>query len=115
MPKLHRLTHADFTALKTLRRENGKFFTLAVSHSPHKKAQFACVVSKKTALRANERNLIKRRSYAAIRENLPREGFAYVFTAKSSAKEATFAEIADDVTHLFEKALAGLKRVPELQ
>ena len=115
MPKLYRLSRADFTSLRTLRKEHGSFFTLTISKSPDNKPRFACVVSKKTAHRASARNLIKRRCRAAIRKRPVKVPFAFVFTAKRSANEASYREISDDVTALFVKGIASLKGSSELQ
>ena len=110
-----RLSREDFSALVTLRREHGKFFTLTIAKSPDNKPRSACVVSKKTANKAHDRNLIKRRCRAVIRDASVKHPFALVFTAKRSAREATFADVSLDVTSLLNKASAGLKVPAELQ
>jgi ribonuclease P protein component len=115
MPKIYRLSRADFSSLRTLRKEYGSFFTLTISKSPDNKPRFACVVSKKVARKAHDRNLIKRRCRAALREVSLKAPLAFVFTGKRSAEGATYVEISDDVKSLFVKALASLKVSPELQ
>ena len=114
MRRTDRLARADFSSLKVFFKESGKFFTLTVAKAHDEGAKFACVVSKKTAHRAHERNLIKRRCRAAIREvSLPSAYF--IFTAKKSARTADFAEILADVRNVVVKASASLKEYAELQ
>jgi ribonuclease P protein component len=115
MTKAYRLSRADFSSLKTLRKEQGKLFVLSVAKSPDNKPRFTCVVSKKIAHKAHERNLIKRRTRAAFREISPIAPLAYVFSAKRAAKDIAYAEVSLDVKCLVEKSLAGLKGVSELQ
>jgi|GEM_PF-1686589 len=113
--QLLRLSRADFSAIRPFLKEHGKLFTLTVAKSPDNKPRFACVVSKKVARRANQRNLIKRRCRAAIRVAAPQPPYAFVFTAKKGATESDYPQIADEVNSLFVKAAASLKRTPELQ
>jgi ribonuclease P protein component len=102
MPRKHRLSRADFSSIRQPRRIHGALFILSVSNVPEMKMKFACVVSKKVALRANVRNLIKRRCRAAFRSHISSLGDErqFVFTAKSRAKEASYADIAGDVKTL---------------
>jgi len=111
MTKIYRLSRADFSSLNPFLKEGGRFFTLTVAKSSDGQPHFACIVSKKTAHRAHERNRIKRRCRAAVREISPREPFAFVFTAKRSALDAEYAEILTDVRSLFVKVSPGLKGV----
>src|ERR1700733_3135820 len=106
MPKTSRLSRADFTSLGSSRRVHGSFFVLAVSNTPEMKLKFACVVSKKVALRANVRNLIKRRCRAVFRvelAHLPSDR-QFIFTAKKQAKGASFPEIKADIAKLLAQA-----------
>ena len=63
------------------------------------------VVSTKVSKRANVRNLIKRRMRAAIREYLPRlSDVDIAFMARSESKDMTYAQIADSMRAVLEKA-----------
>ncbi len=105
MPKPRRLTRSDFLTLKPIRRENGTFFTLAIGQSELEMAKFACIVSKKVALRANVRNLIKRRCRASFREVMnDAKHKKLIFTAKKTAKNASFEEIRNDIKFLMKRA-----------
>ena len=102
MPKINRLTRADFESIKAVRRVHGSFFTLSIS-SGGGALKCACVVSKKVALRANARNLIKRRFRAIIRSYMAEHAISpatLVITAKKQAKDATFDQIKKDITQL---------------
>lgn len=63
--------------------------------------KFACVVSKKVASKAVERNLIKRRSRAALQKHLTGTApGSYVFYAKKDAAGASFASVEKDIKNL---------------
>jgi ribonuclease P protein component len=115
MTKVYRLSRADFLELSPFIKEQGKLFVLAVSKSPDTKPRFACVVSKKTARKAHERNQIKRRFRAALREVGLKGPFAFVFTAKRSAFGADYGAVLQDVHSLIVKVSPSLKGVAELQ
>ena len=106
MPKKNRLARADFKTSGPAKRVHGAFFTLSVYLSGHK-TQIAEVVSKKVALRAHDRNLIKRRLRAIIRvfgvQNL-RSG-KFIFTAKPSSKEASYQELNADIGKILKQVL----------
>jgi ribonuclease P protein component len=108
---LARLTRSDFLTLKTLKKEQGRFFILTLSKYPGNKPKFASVVSKKTAHRANVRNTIKRRLRALVREIGLISPLAYVFTAKRSAADASFQEIRADVENLLVKVEKDIRLV----
>jgi ribonuclease P protein component len=103
MPKKNRLTRADLENLSVVRREHGAYFTLSIGKSEKGgESACACVVSKKIALRAHDRVLIKRRCRAAIRPLISAvpQGESLVFTAKKAAKGATFRDIERDIQQL---------------
>ena len=110
MPKTSRLSRADIVSLKPLRREHGQFFTLTIG-TPRPSAQggpalggkFATVVSKKVAIRANKRNLIKRRLRSALRAAHLSVPYDMIFTAKRAAAEASYADILADVQALMNR------------
>lgn len=95
-------------AHEPVRRMHGRFFSLTTNASLGAKAsQAACVVSKKVSPRATARNLIKRRCRAALAPLLRGhpEPVRIILTAKRAAAGATYAELAEDVRELFERAL----------
>jgi len=106
MTQKNSLSRADFARIAgtKLKREHGKFFALVkgapVAHMDV--LRIACVVSTKTAKRAVERNLIKRRCKAAAREAVAggAEKNSYIFYAKPAARMASYEEIKKDITSL---------------
>ena len=106
MRRKNSLTSVEFMTFKATRRINGRFFTLLIGPAFADRLKYACVVSKKVARKAVSRNLIKRRCREAIRGEhtegaKPR---SLVFYAKSSATEASFADVREDVKSLLSSA-----------
>ncbi len=106
---IDRLGRADFKTIRPFAKEGGRFFVLTIAKNADNKPKFATVVSKKVALRANVRNLIRRRLRSALREVAPKLPYSFVFTAKSRATEADYQEIRAEVSSLVVKATAGFK------
>ena len=105
MPRNKRLTRADLSLLlkaKT-RRVNGQYFTLSVlPRLEEKGSKVTCVVSKKVARRAVDRNTIKRRAREAMRpilEQITTPAF-FMLYAKREALGAISQEITQDVKKL---------------
>lgn len=104
MPKKHRLTHADFSEFKRPRRESGGYFIVSYTERLGSKPKFACVVSKKISPKATERNTIRRRVMAVLRDiSASMPGGIYVFTAKKDVKLANFQDILEDLTKIVSK------------
>lgn len=101
MPKKNRLTGAEIRELRSPRRLHGGFFSVSISASRTGSAQFACVVSKKVAMKAVTRNLIRRRCRAVLEKSaqLTPPG-VYLFLAKKDAAKATYQELAHDIEAL---------------
>jgi ribonuclease P protein component len=112
MPKHQRLSRADFASISAARSRRffGTYFSLSVGPLPSgavaQGPKCACVVSKKVAKNATDRNLIKRRCREACRTVLAigKHGLqnhaSLVFYAKKEAKGAPFKEIEKDVMNL---------------
>jgi len=96
MPKDIRLTRKDSLRLKG-RRLHGEFFIAIVSSGPRTKV--ACIVTKKIAAKASARNLIKRRTRAAIPKTLPK-GTVFILQAKREAAGASFTEMQLDIERI---------------
>ncbi|MDO8561991.1 MAG: ribonuclease P protein component [bacterium] len=116
MPKKHGISHSDhkLAANSHLRRKRGAYFILSygvLAGGRSKNTQIACVVSKKTAARAVDRNLIKRRCRAAARNLLAdiKKPLAFIFYANRNAKGASFAEIKQDVDELMWEAMRAVQ------
>lgn len=106
--KKHALSRADFARLqrKTERRVHGKFFSVVVAtREKEEGSKFACVVSKKVARKAADRNRIKRACRAAIRAALPDSGRArsFAFYAKQGAAAAANADVSREIAFLMHK------------
>lgn len=89
--------------MRGFRRVHGTLFSLSFGILPERTSPgFACVVSAKTAPRANVRNRIKRQARAAAQHGLPRlaSGTALVFYAKKPAADAGAAEIRAEILSL---------------
>lgn len=106
MPRKNRLTRADFNLLLKVktRRINGVFFTVTIAPLPdalHSKA--SCVVSKKIARRAVDRNTIKRRCREAVHPFLSvlKKPVMLMFYAKKESLGAPFQVVNEDVTKIF--------------
>lgn len=115
MPRKNSLTHADFVRVEQakFRRERDSLFILSYGTLVGQKLgelKAACVVSKKTAARAVDRNLIKRRWRDAMRGNLhiPTPS-ALVFYAMKGAKGASYADIKSNVDGLIARASEKLR------
>ncbi|MEK7106935.1 MAG: ribonuclease P protein component [Patescibacteria group bacterium] len=116
MPRKYTLSHADFVRAEKakFRRERGELFILsfgALDGQKTAETKASCVVSKKTAARAVDRNSIKRRWREAMRECLSSapSPCVLIFYAMRPAKGASFAEIKKDVAALVARAAAKLR------
>ncbi|HEY4514038.1 MAG TPA: ribonuclease P protein component [Candidatus Paceibacterota bacterium] len=109
MSQKNSLSRADIIKVLGARgkREHGKLFSLVsgAHGSPTNLLKIACVVSGKTARRAVDRNLIKRRCRAAAKTILARDhkANAYIFYARPSALSATYDDIKKDILNLINK------------
>ena len=66
-------------------------------------ARATVVVSKKVSNKAVDRNLIKRRARATLRKP-PLPSRSLIFTAKKGARDASYQDIARDITDLVSRA-----------
>lgn len=100
MPKKHRLTGTEIRAIKSARRLHGKLFSL--SYSPGgAHPRFSFVVSKKVAVRAVDRNLIKRRSRAITNTHVKKLApGAYVLSAKREAAGSAYTMMRSDIADI---------------
>ncbi len=109
MPKGTRLSRNDFKQFsRTSRRIAGRYFTLVVSFGATGSGpKAACVVTKKIAARAVDRNLIKRRARAALHKALcdVKDPLMLAFYAKKEARDAPFPSISEDVQNLIMRAI----------
>lgn len=106
MSARYRLSRHDFTRLQTKRRVSGVYITLAIGVVPGRsRSGFACVVSKKAARHAVDRNRIKRRVRAIFREIYPSftPGMVVVAYAKNGSSRTTMVQLRDDIHTLLSK------------
>lgn len=103
MPTKFRLTRADFKLFSSqnTRRIRGVYFTLSIFPLPaNTPPKAACIVSKKVARKAAERNLIKRRYRAILQTLIPqvKQPLALAFYTNSSSSKAAFEQLSTDIT-----------------
>lgn len=99
--KYHRLSTADFKTFRPARRAYAARTTLSIAPSIDGRVRAAFVVSKKVSAKAAVRNRVKRRLREALRSlPVPTRALTLVFTAKRSAADASYADIATDVQEL---------------
>ena len=103
MPKKQRITRKDFPHAKGMHRVAGEFFWALVA--PASSPKSTCVVSKKVAALASERNLIKRRARAVLSgEMKSMRPFLVIMHAKREARGAKFSELRLDIRAILKKA-----------
>lgn len=101
MPSPHRLSRLDFNHFKVERRLSGAFLSLGVGVvSQRIRGGFACVVSKKVARKAVDRNRIKRRVRAIMREVTLSGPLVVIVYAKPGASHATMQDLREDIMAL---------------
>ncbi len=104
MPKKYRLSRAEFLRLPKAgsKRAHGEYFSLTLSPLPNGGPKTACVVSKKIAARAVDRNRIQRRCREVVRSYIGKIGkpLALVFYGKRGAAAASFANTKKDIESL---------------
>lgn len=85
-----------------MRHLSGVYYALAVQALPDSGPKFTCVVSKKTAPRAVDRNLVKRKCLSILRAAIRGETrpLAFIVRAKPSALHARHTELKDDLHSL---------------
>lgn len=104
MPSRFRLTRADFAGMRGFKRLHGRFFSLSFGELPGRGPGAACVVSKKVAARAVERNRIKRRCRSVLGRLMHAASPVFVLIAKKGAGEASFADVSADIESLIARA-----------
>lgn len=103
MPKKSRLTGAEIRSIRSPRRIHGGYFSLSISASTADAARFACVVSKKVAMRAVDRNLLKRRCREIVAKHLSGlPSGSYLLYAKKGAPAAAYKDLERDIMHMLE-------------
>lgn len=105
LPKAERLTTED---IKALAQGKSVFGTLvSLRFVPADKTKFAVAVSKKVAARAVDRNRIRRRVYAIVKNTKAtfNKAFFVMLSPKKECLTAPKEAIGEDITRLFNKAL----------
>lgn len=106
MPAKYRLSRADFQNMRAFKRVPGSFFSLSYGTIPGRTASgAACIVSTKAAVRAVDRNTIKRRVRALLVDFVKTapSPVVVIVHAKKAAAEASFADIQKELGNLFSK------------
>jgi len=92
--------------IRALKTVSSRFFTMRHISSGGGACRFSCTISKKVLSKATERNRVKRRVRAALKEVLPVEG-VYVIQIKPPAVDAPYTTLTQEGRHLFNKLLGG--------
>ena len=111
MPKKQRLSRVDLSTINVARSRRffGTYFTMSISprkvESSKNEPKFACVVSKKIAAHAADRNRIRRLCREAFRSaaGAAHKAQAHIFYAKKESKTATFHDVTADVKSLLSR------------
>lgn len=108
LPKEHRLTKKqDFAAVRKHGRSFfSSLFRVSVRPSKGEHSRFAVVVSTKVSKKATDRNRLRRQIREVVRAQLPKIGTGYdvVISVRSSARDASFAKLSEELDTLFKKA-----------
>ena len=104
MPHKSRLSHAEMASQRGAKRLQGNLFSLSTFSLSGGDAKFTCVVSKKVAQKAVDRNRLKRQCREVVRPLMKRvqHPLALVLTAKKSAATAPFSAIREDIERLIQ-------------
>ena len=109
MPAKFRLKRADFKLFlgQKAHRTRGAFFTVSVVSAPSGSGTKAgCVVSKKTARHATDRNRIKRICREVVRAILNKieEPVVFVLHAHPASISATHEDLSGDIKQVLQSA-----------
>lgn len=97
--KRDRMTASEFsTFYADARPYHGTYLTLRTTASDA--LRVAAVAPKKLYRRAVDRNRVRRRLYALLRECVPDESRAYIVVAKDGVLTASTDELREDLTSL---------------
>lgn len=107
MPPKHRLTRADFKLFPSQksRRTRGVYVTLSITPLPvGTPPKVACIVSKKAAKKAVDRNRIKRRVRAILQPLMSqiKGSVALAFYANNATNKATSGDVSNDIMRLLQ-------------
>lgn len=107
MPKRLRLDRAEIEAILSQRprRIHGALFSLVYAPvKPNETGKYACVVSKKVANKAVDRNRIRRRCYSVLRRNQDtiQPGLHVLLYAKKEACHSTFQSFETGLLRLIQ-------------
>ncbi|HXK40463.1 MAG TPA: ribonuclease P protein component [Candidatus Paceibacterota bacterium] len=115
LPKRRRLTRHNFPSRsRTGSVFHTKHLTLRVTPSSVSGFRVSVVVSKKTARRAVDRNLVKRRVYDSVARSPESPSASYVFFAKAGASVIPFRELNEEVGELLRAARAAIVKPSRL-
>lgn len=103
VPKRQRLSRADFERVLTRgKRLHGTNLTLIVLAAPQHKC--GVVVGKKTARKANARNLLRRRVYSVCAQHLPTLPLLHIAVlTRPSVSALSYSALKEELGALFAK------------
>lgn len=107
MPAQYRLSRVEFARMQGFKRLSGTLFSLSWGVLDGRQTPGgACVISAKTAPRANVRNTVKRRCRTVLLPVLKelKEPIVFVCHAKKGVATASMREIRADITGLIRRA-----------
>ena len=103
LPRHSRLTRKGFAGFAPRRRASGAHISLSFAPARHGAAGCAVIVSKKTARRAVDRVLLKRRLKSIVRAWCSPE-YAFVVYARAGILALSYAELKKELEGLLRQA-----------
>lgn len=99
LPKQERLTKTDFVGIRPRIVLRGTFLDISVI--PSTASRFACVITKKRVKRAVDRNRIKRKIYAIVREVKPKNPHLVILYPKINTLKGDYTHIQKEISEAF--------------
>jgi ribonuclease P protein component len=99
LPKSKRLTKKDFVNAPPKKTIRGTHFDVAISKSNVSK--FACVISKKRFKLAVDRNRVKRKTFALLKEIHPNSSHSIIIYPKQTVLDTKTDTLKEEMKNLF--------------
>jgi ribonuclease P protein component len=101
LPKKERLTTFDFKGLRPKTIFRGFLVDIAVYKTTETSSRFACVIQKKRVKKAVDRNTIKRKVYAILKESKPKLSHLVIIYPKKETLTTPSTKIQSEILQGF--------------